>query len=184
MRLGQLKPGDIFKLENERWVVLSINPNNHNVLVEAYSPVFAASFSDSESDNRWNTSDLVKSLQMYLKESILDRAPHLTPYIVPIHRDLTAFDGRVDYGGCTDNITLLTAAEYAQLKDILAYDPCERLLITPCTTEEGGSDVDIVFVDVAGNFDFADINKVFWIKPVMCIQPDMEIAGPIPCDIK
>ena len=175
MEIKHLQPGDTFILANERWHILAINPLNSHVLVESIESIFSGCFNNS-GNNIWSTSPLTAQLEDYLNTVLLQREPSLDHFILPMIRDLTALDGRVDYGSCVNMITLLTAQEYMHCKKDIKNTSFARLLITPCTTAEGGSDVDVTYVTTEGDIACADVDSRFMIHPVLCLHPDTPIV--------
>ena len=107
-------------------------------LVEAAEDLCKAPF-DADGNNDWREASLRKYLNEEYLNELLESFPELEAAASPFIRDLTADDGLKDYGCCADTVSLLTADEYRQNRDIYMDPPGTwRWLITPDSTPSGG----------------------------------------------
>lgn len=107
-------------------------------LVEAAEDLFQAPF-DKDGCNDWRTASLRKYLNGEYLDKLLEDFPELKHAACQLVRDLTADDGLKDYGWCDDTVTLLTADEYRENRDLYMDPPgAWRWLITPDSTPSGG----------------------------------------------
>lgn len=129
--LSSLKPKDTFMLGDERFIVLEHTDKGTRVISEkfAYSDVKFGECSD------WRKSPIRSTLNNEYYNRIAKIVGKGN--IISMDRDLTSLDGLDDYGSCTDNISLLTAAEYAKYHRILGLKseyPDWWWTITPAST--------------------------------------------------
>ena len=107
-------------------------------LVEAAEDLFQDAF-DKDGCNDWREASLRKWLNGGYLDKLLEDFPELKDAAVTFQRDLTADDGLKDYGTCVDTVSLLTADEYRQNRDLYMDPPSTwRWLITPDSTPSGG----------------------------------------------
>ncbi len=117
VQLFTLKPKDVFKIDDEEFIVLEQTDAGTKVISKqfAYSDIKFGDCAD------WRQSPVRALLngEYYDKISRLVGANN----IIPMERDLTSLDGLDDYGTCIDKITLLSANEYAKYHKILGLKP-------------------------------------------------------------
>ena len=116
------KYGDVFHVAGLDWIVLRTTPaptpgRSDLHFCEATEDVFQAPFDENDC-NDWNKASLRKQLNGEFLDKLIAECPSLKDAIVPTYRDLTADDGLRDYGNCLDNVTMLTADEYRQTRDL------------------------------------------------------------------
>lgn len=129
------KYGDVFHVAGLDWIVLRTTPAptpdcSDLHFCEATEDVFQAPFDENEC-NDWNKASLRKRLNGEFLDNLIAECPGLKDAIVPTYRDLTADDGLRDYGNCLDKVTMLTADEYRQTRDLHPAPEHWRWLITP-----------------------------------------------------
>lgn len=107
-------------------------------LVEAAEDLCQAPF-DKGGCNDWREASLRKYLNGEYLDKLLEAFPELKDAAVTFQRDLTSDDGLKDYGTCVDTVSMLTADEYRENRDLYMEDPGTwRWLITPDSTPSGG----------------------------------------------
>lgn len=129
------KYGDVFHVAGLDWIVLRTTPapmpgRSDLYFCEATEDVFRAPFDENDC-NDWNKASLRKRLNGEFLDNLIAECPGLKDAIVPTYRDLTADDGLRDYGNCLDKVTMLTADEYRQTRDLHPAPEHWRWLITP-----------------------------------------------------
>lgn len=129
------KYGDVFHVAGLDWIVLRTTPApmpgcSDLYFCEATEDVFRAPFDENDC-NDWNKASLRKRLNGEFLDNLIAECPGLKDAIVPTYRDLTADDGLRDYGNCLDKVTMLTADEYRQTRDLHPAPEHWRWLITP-----------------------------------------------------
>lgn len=150
VQLSTLKTGSKFKLGDEVFIVLEQTDNGTRVIAKefAYCDVKFGDNSD------WKVSPIRKTLNNeYFKKiaAIIGEKNILT-----MDRDLTSLDGLDDYGTCTDEVSLLTSAEYAKYHKILGLKPSypnSWWLITPASTPSNNYFYYVCFVCSRGILD-------------------------------
>lgn len=147
------KYGDVFHVAGLDWIVLRTTPApmpgcSDLYFCEATEDVFHAPFDENDC-NDWNKASLRKRLNGEFLDNLIAECPGLKDAIVPTYRDLTADDGLRDYGNCLDKVTMLTADEYRQTRDLHPAPEHWRWLITPDGTPKssGTSYVRFVYSD-------------------------------------
>lgn len=131
VKLSDLKPKDEFKIGDEVFIVLEQTENGTRVIAKefAYCDVKFGDNSD------WKVSPIRKTLNNEYFKKIAAIIGEKN--ILSMDRDLTSLDGLNDYDTCTDNVSLLTSAEYAKYHKILGLKsdyPGWWWLITPLST--------------------------------------------------
>lgn len=131
VELGTLAVGDRFMIGDDCFIVLEHANEGTKVISEnfVYSDM---SFGDNSD---WRES----RIRTKLNTDYFDKLSGIInkSNIVPIHRDLTSLDGLDDYGTCVDNVSMLTAAEYAKYHKTLGLKssyPDWWWTITPAST--------------------------------------------------
>lgn len=147
VKLSTLKPGDEFKLGDEVFLVLEHAENGTRVIAKefAYSDV---EFGDC---NNWSISPIRVKLGQEYYPKICEIAGKDS--IVPMKRDLTSLDGLDDYGFCIDDVSLLTASEYAKYHKILGLKsdyPDYWWTITPASTPSNDYSRGVCYVGSSG----------------------------------
>ena len=127
------KYGDVFHVAGLDWIVLRTTPAptpgcSDLYFCEATEDVFQAPFDENDC-NDWNKASLRKRLNGEFLDNLIAECPGLKDAIVPTYRNLTADDGLRDYGNCLDKVTMLTADEYRQTRDL---HPCRRSTRSSC----------------------------------------------------
>ena len=131
VELGTLAVGDRFMIGDDCFIVLEHANEGTKVISEnfVYSDM---SFGDNSD---WRES----RIRTKLNTDYFDKLSGIInkSNIIPIHRDLISLDGLDDYGTCVDNVSMLTAAEYAKYHKTLGLKssyPDWWWTITPAST--------------------------------------------------
>ena len=103
--------------------------------------------------------------------------PGILEFIVPTYRDLTADDGLADYGACLDKVTMLTADEYRETRDLHPAPEHWRWLITPDGTpaSSGTSFVRFVYSDGRLN-NYSAYNGSRGVRPALTLKSDILVS--------
>ena len=146
-------------------------------LVEAAVDLCNAPF-DKGGNNDWRYSSLRTWLNGCYLDKLLEDFPKLKDAAVTFQRDLTADDGLKDYGTCVDTVSMLTADEYRENRDIYMDPPGTwRWLITPDSTPSGGGSSFARSVDSGGtlNNDHAFYGRG-GVRPVLYLKSDLLVS--------
>ena len=99
--------------------------------------------------------------------------------IIPTHRDLISQDGLDDYGECVDNISLLTASEYAKYHRVLGLNSRYQnwwWTITPASTPSNGYSRDVCYVDSFGILNWLGCGYVRGVRPFFTLKSSILIS--------
>lgn len=132
VQLSTLNPKDVFKIGDEEFIVLEQTDADTTRVISKQFAFSNCKFGDSADWKQSPIRDLLNR-DYYNKVAKLVGANN----IIPMERDLTSLDGLDDYGTCTDEITLLSANEYAKYHKILGLKsnyPDWWWTITPTST--------------------------------------------------
>lgn len=165
--LSSLKPKDTFMLGDERFIVLEHTDKGTRVISEkfAYSDVKFGECSD------WRKSPIRSTLNNEYYNRIAKIVGKGN--IISMDRDLTSLDGLDDYGSCTDNISLLTAAEYAKYHRILGLKseyPDWWWTITPASTPSNDYSRGVCYVRSYGVLDWNDCDYSDGVRPFLTLE--------------
>lgn len=181
VKLNALRRGDTFALAGINWKVLKELEPAHsgavqNYFCEAAEDIFQAPF-DENGNNNWNNASLRERLNGDFLDALEKEHPGILEFIVPTYRDLTADDGLNDYGACLDKVTMLTADEYRETRDLHPAPEHWRWLITPDGTpaSSGTSFVRCVVSD--GSLDSGDACVGDWgVRPALTLKSDILVS--------
>lgn len=183
-KLNTLERGATFTLAGIEWLVLGVQPkaypnSNDHYFVEATRDLFQAPF-DEDGNNNWNNASLRERLNGPFLDELVEECPALADAIVPLYRDLTADDGLKDYGSCLDKVTILTADEYRQTRDLHPAQGGWRWLITPDGTpaSSGTAFVRVVHSDGSLYSSYA-YRGGGGVRPALLLKSDILVS--IPC---
>lgn len=183
-KLNTLERGATFTLAGIEWLVLGVQPkaypnSNDHYFVEATRDLFQAPF-DEDGNNNWNNASLRERLNGPFLDELVEECPALADAIVPLYRDLTADDGLKDYGSCLDKVTILTADEYRQTRDLHPAQGGWRWLITPDGTPASSGTAFVRVVRSGGclSNDYASYGYG-GVRPALLLKSDILVS--IPC---
>lgn len=146
-------------------------------LVEAAEDLCQAPF-DKGGCNDWREASLRKWLNGGYLDKLLEDFPELKDAAVTFQRDLTADDGLKDYGTCVDTVSLLTADEYRQNRDLYMDPPSTwRWLITPDSTPSGGGSAFARNVDSDGTLGNSNAYRGYrGVRPALYLKSGLLVS--------
>lgn len=183
-KLNTLERGATFTLAGIEWLVLGVQPkaypnSNDHYFVEATRDLFQAPF-DEDGNNNWNNASLRERLNGPFLDELVEECPALADAIVPLYRDLTADDGLKDYGSCLDKVTILTADEYRQTRDLHPAQGGWRWLITPDGTPASSGTAFVRDVHSDGSLIYHNAYDGYGgVRPALLLKSDILVS--IPC---
>lgn len=183
-KLNTLERGATFTLAGIEWLVLGVQPkaypnSNDHYFVEATRDLFQAPF-DEDGNNNWNNASLRERLNGPFLDELVEECPALADAIVPLYRDLTADDGLKDYGSCLDKVTILTADEYRQTRDLHPAQGGWRWLITPDGTPASSGTAFVRVVGSVGSlYSYDAYGGTGGVRPALLLKSDILVS--IPC---
>ncbi len=165
--LGDLNAGDLFLIGDDEFIVVdestdSLHLGIRAVLKKEFLPN-RMTFGDTSD---WKGSQI----RSYLNNEYYDEIKTLVGQhnIVSMQRDLTSLDGLDDYGFCDDNISLLSASEYARYHQTIGVNqeyPCAWWTITPLTTPSNGYARSVCYVYSNGILDWRVGGYSYGVRP-------------------
>lgn len=161
MKVKDVKLGGKFKFGKIEFVKLD---NAYGgCLCFATDALFKDRF-DNDGKNNWVTSTLRQKLTAVIGDYIDKEA------LVPFDRDLTPEEGMVDYGHCTDTVSLLTCDEYHKYKKFIPNSKKWYWLITA----EGLVLSHIIsYVHIDGSrFNFYAYFGINGVRPICVLKPN------------
>jgi len=146
-------------------------------LVEAAEDLFQAAF-DKGGCNDWRTASLREYLNGEYLDKLLEAFPELKDAAVTFQRDLTSDDGLKDYGTCVDTVSMLTADEYRENRDLYMEAPGTwRWLITPDSTPSGGGSSFARRVISDGSLNNNNACDGYWgVRPVLYLKSGLLVS--------
>lgn len=181
VKLNALRRGDTFALAGINWKVLKeLDPAYsgavQNYFCEAAEDIFQAPF-DENGNNNWNNASLRERLNGDFLDTLEKERPGILEFIVPTYRDLTADDGLNDYGACLDKVTMLTADEYRETRDLHPAPEHWRWLITPDGTPASSGTSFVRCVNTDGSL--SDISAYYGyrgVRPALTLKSDISVS--------
>lgn len=182
-QLSTINRGQTFEAAGIPFIVLRHYPERSEAkapegytFVEAIKDIFDAPF-DEGGNNDWRSSSLRAKLNGPWLEEIIKDNPELAGAITAFHRDLTADDGLKDYEGCFDSVSLLTADEYREHRDLHPAPEHWRWLITPDGTpaSSGTSFVRLVTTDGSLTYHSA-FYGLYGVRPALYLKSDLLVS--------
>lgn len=183
VKLNALRRGDTFALAGINWKVLKELEPAHsgavqNYFCEAAEDIFQAPF-DENGNNNWNNASLRERLNGDFLDALEKERPGILEFIVPTYRDLTADDGLNDYGACLDKVTMLTADEYRETRDLHPAPEHWRWLITPDGTPASSGTSYVRYVISDGSLYS---NSAYYgsrgVRPALTLKSDLLVSVP------
>lgn len=179
-KLENLGRGEVFTLSGIEWKVLSIvdDEGKKRYFAEAVKSIGDYPF-DKDNCNDWSKASLRTWLNTSFLEVLEEKHPGIKDYIIPTFRDLTADDGLQDYGSCVDQVTMLTAQEYRETRDLHPAPEDWRWLITADGTAKssGTCYVRVVYSDGGlSSSDACDGNR--GVLPALTLKSDLLVSVP------
>lgn len=183
VKLNALRRGDTFALAGINWKVLKELEPAHsgavqNYFCEAAEDIFQAPF-DENGNNNWNNASLRERLNGDFLDALEKERPGILEFIVPTYRDLTADDGLNDYGACLDKVTMLTADEYRETRDLHPAPEHWRWLITPDGTPASSGTSYVRYVYSDGSLDYGGAyHGRGGVRPALTLKSDLLVSVP------
>lgn len=146
-------------------------------LVEAAEDLCQGPF-DKGGCNDWREASMRKWLNGGYLDKLLEDFPELKDAAVTFLRDLTSDDGLKDYGTCVDTVSMLTADEYRENRDIYMDPPGTwRWLITPDSTPSGGGSAFARYVSSDGTLNFSSAcHGDRGVRPVLYLKSGLLVS--------
>lgn len=183
VKLNALRRGDTFALAGINWKVLKELEPAHsgavqNYFCEAAEDIFQAPF-DENGNNNWNNASLRERLNGDFLDALEKERPGILEFIVPTYRDLTADDGLNDYGACLDKVTMLTADEYRETRDLHPAPEHWRWLITPDGTPASSGTSYVRYVSSDGSlYSHYAYSGYRGVRPALTLKSDILVSVP------
>lgn len=175
------KYGDVFHVAGLDWIVLRTTPApmpgcSDLYFCEATEDVFQAPFDENDCNN-WNNASLRERLNGDFLDALEKEHPGILEFIVPTYRDLTADDGLNDYGACLDKVTMLTADEYRETRDLHPAPEHWRWLITPDGTP-ASSGTSFVRIVISGGslYSSGACDGIRGVRPALTLKSDISVS--------
>ena len=154
--------GDTFELAGITWKILEITEEGYKCLADRLDE----SMEFDSNSNDWRKSEL----REYLNNDFFDALGENIgkKYILPFHRDLMSLDGQIEYGTCTDKVSLLTVDEYRKYRGLIPNTDYWWWLISPWSTPCNKNETSVAVVSSSGDVydDYCDGN--YGVRP-FCI---------------
>lgn len=171
-KLADLKPGEEFLIAGRKFIVM-----DH---VESGTKVICQNLWGKDVKFGRNRNYKESSLKKYLEEKILPELESAlgTENIVEHEADLTAVDGKNEFGKVTCKIRPITFMEAREYTDLLENKDIESYwwTCTPWSTEERGWQYSVTVVSPSGVFDGYDCNFSFGVRPVCILKSDLFVS--------
>ena len=175
--LKNIPEGETFKVGELEFIVLEhreVFPGHSETLV-----ILKAFWKTEKFDNKTNdykNSSIRKLLNTDFYEllSKFVGAENIINHAV----DITADDGRTDYGSCDDNISLLDCDMYRKYVYILEkYNPQKWWwLVTPYSTKSNGYEVSVRCVYDNGTLNIFNCFNVFGVRPFCILKSSIFVS--------
>lgn len=133
--LFEIAAGDTFKVGNFEFIVLAQNNTIGTTEVLLKDVWKTAKFDDNT--NNYKNSSIRAELNSNFRDELANEIGTIN--IIPHTVNLTADDGRKDYGMCDDSVSLLTCDMYRKYVDIIDKYMIDKWwwLATPYSTRDG-----------------------------------------------
>lgn len=178
-QLSAIRRGQTFDLGGTEFIVLKhdavTSDDPGHTFVEATKDIFDAAF-DEDNNNDWRTSSLRSKLEKWL-ESLCSRVDGLAEAVTSFTRDLTTDDGLHDCGTCEDTISLLTAGEYREHRDLHPAPGHWRWLLTPDGTEASSGTYFVRIVHADGSLSsISAYYGDFGVRPALYLNSELLVS--------
>lgn len=179
MRLSRLNPGDIFKADGVRYIVLEHFDNGTTATIRK-EPLQGGMVFDSE-DNNWKLCRIRRFLNSEYLEGLKEVFGECN--IVSHATNLLSLDGLKDYGKCDDKVSLLSIGQYWQyreyLSDILYGSDKEDdswWLATPDSTSSGFGSNDVLHVGSMGDIGCSPCDFYRGVRPYFVLKDSVMVV--------
>ena len=173
--LFQIASGDTFKVGNFEFIVLA---QNHVLgTTEVLLIDFWKTTKFDDSTNNYKNSSIRKKLNSDFYDELVNEVGTIN--IIPHTVNLTADDGRKDYGMCDDSVSLLTCDMYRKYVDVIDKYRITSdwwWLATPCSTSSNGYDYTVRCVLNDGTLYRYNCNFDCGVRPFCILKSDIFVS--------
>ena len=173
--LFQIASGDTFKVGNFEFIVLA---QNHVLgTTEVLLIDFWKTTKFDDSTNNYKNSSIRKKLNSDFYDELVNEVGTIN--IIPHTVNLTADDGRKDYGMCDDSVSLLTCDMYRKYVDVIDKYRITSdwwWLATPCSTSSNGYDYTVRCVGSARTLGNYDCLNDCGVRPFCILKSDIFVS--------
>ena len=175
--LKNIPEGETFKVGELEFIVLEhreVFPGHSETLVILKELWKNAKFDDKTNDYKNSSIRKLLNTDFYELISKSVGAENIVNHAV----DITADDGRTDYGSCDDNISLLDCDMYRKYVYILEkYNPKKWWwLVTPYSTKSNGYEVSVRCVLGSGAVNDSLCNDVNGVRPFCILKSSIFVS--------
>lgn len=170
IRLSHLNPGDVFKADGLKYIVLEHFSNGTTAAIR--KDVLQESRVFDFDDNNWKTS----SIRRFLNSEYLEELNEVfgEGNIMNHAANLLSLDGLKDYGKCTDKVSLLSVGQYWKYRefigDILYESEDTWWLVTPDSTTSGFGSDGVLHVGSMGDIGCSVCNFSKNVRPYFVLR--------------
>ena len=170
VELSTLLPGDIFKSNGVKYIVLEHFKNGTTGVIRKE---LLDNIKFDADNNNWKTSSIRKKLnEEYIKELAFGE-----DNIIEHTVDLMSLDGLDDYGTSKDKVSLLTIDQYRKYRKILKENKNRCWwLSTPHSTPTGYGSDDVQYVDSGGDVCYGWCSYVRGVRPFFILKSDIFVS--------
>lgn len=173
IRLSHLNPGDVFKADGLKYIVLEHFSNGTTAAIR--KDVLQESRVFDFDDNNWKTSNIRRFLNSEYLEELNEVFGESN--IMNHAANLVSLDGLKDYGKCTDKVSLLSVGQYWKYREVIGdilYDSDKEddswWLTTPDSTSSGFGGNDMLYVGSMGDIGCSPCNFHRGIRPYFVLR--------------
>ena len=167
-RLGELKPGDVFKDKNGTEYIVCEQMSGETAVIRKKLL--------EERINFGNTNDWRKSKpRKYLNGEYLDKLEEIfgAENIINHEVDLISLDGYDDYDTCMDKVSCMTILEYMEYHKLIGNCDESHFLATPDSTPSGCGSDNVLCVLSDGSVVYIWRNYVWRMRPFFILKSDV-----------
>lgn len=170
--LAEVTPGETCRLGHLEFIVLEQTGELTAVLLKDFWKT--AKFDDDK--NSYFHSSIRKDLNTNFYKELADVVGEDNIY--PHEIDITADDGRTEYGACRDNIGLMTTAEYRKYVYLLDNHRPDSWwwLATPHSTEANGYSCAVRVVNDGGALSSSGCNVEGGVRPFCILKSNIFVS--------
>ena len=179
IRLSHLNPGDVFKADGLKYIVLEHFSNGTTAAIR--KDVLQESRVFDFDDNNWKTSSIRRFLNNEYLEDLMEvfGEGNIMNHVT----NLLSLDGLKDYGKCTDKVSLLSVGQYWKYREVIGdvlYDSDKEddswWLITPDSTSSGFGGNDMLYVGSMGDIGCSPSGFRRGIRPYLVLRDSVMVV--------